>query len=293
MLKRYYTLQEAADYLSEKLEPKMGASDILELAARGSLRLCYWYIGRLMRFEAQEENPFDYQPPSQMGINFRGYIQVPSYAVTPRGGDIELSKVAAFEAIHKTPWPANEVMPAEEYKSWVEPWVYDPVIYAPFYMHGMELDEDGNLVKVGSIERRSLNVPLSECVVPADDLAALVEGGEPEPEIPALVEASKAKRGVSLEALKLYAWPLGNKFKDCDQKLVDALYRSAWVKGAVVCKDPLTVNPALLAFALQDKKKIKTAGFFVAAKQLGNHLSENFPEYFDEYEELIKYEKEL
>lgn len=120
---------------------------------------------------------------------------------------------------------------------------------------------------------------------------ALPEENEPELELSGLIDARKDKRGISLDALKLYAWPLG--VKNGDDKLENALRRSDWLKRAVICKDPLTVNPALLAYALQDKSKNKQAGFFIPAKQLGNHLSENFPEYFDEYEQLISYEKDL
>lgn len=105
------------------------------------------------------------------------------------------------------------------------------------------------------------------------------------------VEANKLRRGVSLDKLKLYSWPLDGKNRD--ESLVNALRRSAWVKQAVVCKDPLTVNPALLAYALQDKSKSKQTGFFIPAKKLSNHLAENFPEYFDEYEDLIEFEKNL
>lgn len=124
-----------------------------------------------------------------------------------------------------------------------------------------------------------------------NELDALLGNEEPIDTIISRVEANKLRRGVSLDKLKLYSWPLDGKNRD--ESLVNALRRSAWVKQAVVCKDPLTVNPALLAYALQDKSKSKQTRFFIPAKQLSNHLAENFPEYFDEYEELIEFEKNL
>lgn len=122
-------------------------------------------------------------------------------------------------------------------------------------------------------------------------LGALLENQEPIDGIAASIEANDNRRGVSLEVLKLYTWPL--IYKNDDEKLVNALRRSKWVERAVVCKDPLTVNPALLAYALQDKAKPKQTGFFIPAKQLGNYLAENFPDFFDEYQELIDFEKSL
>lgn len=124
-----------------------------------------------------------------------------------------------------------------------------------------------------------------------NEFDALLGNEEPIDTIISRVDANKLRRGVSLDTLRLYSWPLDGKNRD--ESLVNALRRSAWVKQAVVCKDPLTVNPALLAYALQDKSKSKQTGFFIPAKQLSNHLAENFPEYFDEYEELIEFEKNL
>lgn len=318
MLKRYYTLQEAADHLTKETGEPISIPDLLELVGDGKVRLCAPYSGSVCAFweelfggrvywaavepyyvrgyfclsgSARSDGEYD----SRVGRSTISFNFVPTEPVEIKDfefsdGDAEKGyREAMAKFASKEPAPASlksaaelkgEELPESEYK------YFETVVYFGGFIDG-----------TGYPKPDYAKISIDACLIPKDDLYALLEGHGIEPEIPALLDAQLDKRGVSLGTLKLYAWPLsdgrGNKIKDGDEKLVNALRRSDWLKRAVVCKDPLTVNPALLAFALQDKSKSKQTGFFIPAKQLGNHLSESFPEYFDEYEQLISYENEL
>ena len=46
MLERYYSIDEAAEFLSKEIGEKISERSVLELAARGLIRLCIWFNGR-------------------------------------------------------------------------------------------------------------------------------------------------------------------------------------------------------------------------------------------------------
>lgn len=83
MLKRYYKLDEAAEFLSAESKHRLSTRDILEIAARGDIRLCFWFQGILSTFE--DLGPLrepEFVPPS---YTFRGYIQIPESSINPEG----------------------------------------------------------------------------------------------------------------------------------------------------------------------------------------------------------------
>lgn len=83
MLKRYYKLDEAAEFLSAESKHRLSTRDVLEIAARGDIRLCFWFGGILSTFE--DIGPLsepEFVPPS---YTFRGYIQIPKISINPEG----------------------------------------------------------------------------------------------------------------------------------------------------------------------------------------------------------------
>lgn len=74
MLKRYYTLAEASEFLArERNEPFIAGRDIVECAARGELRLCFWFDGELGRFAMDER--LAYRLTEGVGA-FIGYLEI-------------------------------------------------------------------------------------------------------------------------------------------------------------------------------------------------------------------------
>lgn len=97
------------------------------------------------------------------------------------------------------------------------------------------------------------------------------------------------KKGVTVSELNLQDWPL---VKGDADSLLNAINRPAkWVKGAISGKYPKLVNPALLAFKIQDKTKNSQIAVAGLAKKLGIHIAEHFPEFYEEYEGMIDYGK--
>jgi hypothetical protein len=108
MLKRYYTVEEAAKFLTSEYKQTVTQMDVLTLARHGDIRLCTWFDDELGLFRDHEDpdNPYweEYGPYS-----FKGYIQISKDAITPNGGEIKFSPVDSIEIISYTGPPIAEV----------------------------------------------------------------------------------------------------------------------------------------------------------------------------------------
>ncbi|MBL8500469.1 MAG: hypothetical protein LZF85_07975 [Nitrosomonas sp.] len=84
MNKNYYTLDEAASFLTDRLDEKFTPDSLLRLAAsrESELDLCMYFHGAL---EFQQENTKEggLWPPFLTSDNFRGYIKIPVDAIHP------------------------------------------------------------------------------------------------------------------------------------------------------------------------------------------------------------------
>ena len=296
MLKRYYTLQEAAKFLTDNSEQEIGATDILELAARGKLRLCSWFAGSLMRFEANEYDSFLYELALQVGINLRGYIEIPSYMVDPKNGEIELTRVAVFETVALSPYfeelggLSRSVMTADDYPSWDNPCQHDPEILAPYFIDPMEISDDGEVTKRGSITPTTLKIAMADCVIPAAALEALLEGRKPEKTIHAIIAERKKSPQVvvGFKELNLNDWPL---MRGENSTLYNAVNKSLpWVKSAIKSNDPKLVYPAMLAILLQQENN--GSSLKANPEKLRAYLKKNFPDCLDDYEAHIDFGKD-
>lgn len=86
MLKRYYTVLEAAEFLSEQTRTSIGSRDVIELAAREDLRFCFWVDKPIQAFDFFETPlPFCYE--------FRGYVQILPIYISPGSKEFEITKI--------------------------------------------------------------------------------------------------------------------------------------------------------------------------------------------------------
>lgn len=161
MLKRYYGLNEAAEFLSSEHKQQIQPSDVLEMAARGEIRLCLWCDGLLAVFEYQE--PVQSPKFLKTAGSFRGYIHMPSSAIAPRGGKHRFEQVFIFD----------EMPPSQEPE---RPSVSYPQ-FLGFVGHQDDLFNMGEAGIRDALASGSLLIPftptIDEIVVPAADLLAL------------------------------------------------------------------------------------------------------------------------
>ncbi len=97
MLKRYYNIKDAADFLNSELKQNLSSFDILEIAARGDIHLCTWFDGLITKFH---DHPFDSILAEDNSIyKFRGYIKIPSEVIKPSGGTFYFESIEIAEDI--------------------------------------------------------------------------------------------------------------------------------------------------------------------------------------------------
>lgn len=164
MLKRYYGLSEAAEFLSAEHKRQISVSDVMEMAARREIRLCLWCDGVLGIFEYQEIGVSTrfLGPP----YSFCGYIGVPARSIAPRGGLPRFDQVFVVEEIH----PPESKMPQL-------PHVDYPQFVGFIGDHESILNMGANGVRSALLNCTLLPVPftpnIDEMVVPAADLLGL------------------------------------------------------------------------------------------------------------------------
>lgn len=307
MLKRYYTLQEAAEYLSGKSDEPISIPDVLELVGDGKARLCAQYSGYVLPFWRDifgsgcfwaRYAPFyvrgcfcvEGAEERHVSRATKSFRLIPIEPVEIK--EFDFSKENLIVAYKKHTDNIGRENPTREQ-------LIDAAQQAGIELSDPELNCYQTTVEFGGFfsgtgwpEVDCKEISIDACLIPRDDLFALANCQVNTPDVLDLVQSNQANRGVLLDALKLYTWPLAAK--NDDEKLITALRRPAkWVQGAIVGKAPLKINPARLAYALQEKTKSRQAGFFLSAKQLGNFLGDNFPDYFDEYTEMIDFDKNL
>lgn len=154
MLKRYYQLTEAADFLSAEHGQLVTKRDLLEMAGRGEVRLCLWFSGAVCEFE--ETNPFDDPIPWGKTHSFRGYVQIPRDWISPNGGTVRFGSTEFVELVYS---PMGDPMPpAVKYPNFYGAYDIDPATGFPVYMPF-----------IGSCD---------DALIPAIDLLALSSAGK-------------------------------------------------------------------------------------------------------------------
>lgn len=333
MLKCYYTIQEAAEYLSAKSNEPISIADVLEFVGDDRLSVCASYSGEVCSFWNTFFGAEDLWAEEQP-IFVRGYFCVnDSYEshITRTSTSFSLDakkpvEVKSFssegedqlelylKAIVKmaSNQPTNEKIRRQAKVKGIELDTIDSQYYETTVSFG------GFFSGSGYPEVFPAIVGLNECLIRKVDLDALLELSNYDPQnllfkytfdfknlnlkdLPktdvcksdasslqeTVPQREIERRGVGLHDLKLHSWPISIGRTDT---ILNALNNSLrWVSGAIVGKRPIFVNPATLAFVIQDATKDKRVQVWGNAKVLGRHLALHFPEFLGEYNEMIEF----
>lgn len=106
MLKRYYSIEEAAEFLTSESGQNITRMDVLTLARHGDIRLYAWVDERL-NLLVIDDDPNHPMADFHDSYHFKGYIQIPKHVITPSGGEVTFSPEDSIEAICGSP-PAAE-----------------------------------------------------------------------------------------------------------------------------------------------------------------------------------------
>jgi len=119
MLKRYYSIEEAAEFLTSEHGQRITHKDVLTLARHGDIRLCTWFDGRvdLCICNDHPEHPTADWTDT---FSFKGYVQIPREKITPSGGEITFSPKNAIEIIAYDGPPLTEVVYPYGFSWWIE-----------------------------------------------------------------------------------------------------------------------------------------------------------------------------
>ena len=148
-MKRYFEVDEAASFLSEKCGQNIRALDVLEAASRGEIRLCIFYAGDLAPFK--EAAPFTERALNGYPFFFRGFVKIPTNVISIYGGDMAFSVTEFVESMvlaHMETPPKLELFES-----------FCPYICSP---------------ETGEAKPVYFNVNLSSAFIPASDLNALL-----------------------------------------------------------------------------------------------------------------------
>lgn len=187
MLKRYYTLKEASDYLSSEHKIRISERDILDLAACRKLRVCTWFNGTLAPFLTCIDSLPDDAIPSGPPLTFRGYIQISRFDLAPNKSKFESSVAGIVEVIDT----ASDMSKAEEENpAW--PWFYTAC--------SQESDS-------GALKQQKIQCDLEDLLVPAIDLLELSPLNSVR--LPVTSPSIRDTSFISIIAAMLAAWPKG------------------------------------------------------------------------------------
>lgn len=149
MLKRYYSINDAADFLNLELKQNLNPSDILEIAARGEIRLCIWFDGLVVAFLYDLPESKAWGPP----YDFRGYIKIPLKVIKPSGGMVFFESIEIAEVV--------KLQPSEEFEL--------PYICSSNFWGTYTCD-----VETGEIKCHEFKTDINDAAIPTEDILALL-----------------------------------------------------------------------------------------------------------------------
>lgn len=149
MLKRYYSINDAADFLNLELKQNLKPSDMLEIAARGKIRLCIWFDGLLLAFLDDFLDPKAWGPT----YDFRGYIKIPTKVIKPSGGEVFFESIEIAEVV--------KLHSSEEFQL--------PYICSANFWGTYTCDAE-----TGEIKCHGFKININEAVIPTEDILALL-----------------------------------------------------------------------------------------------------------------------
>lgn len=178
MVKRYYSLDEAAVYLSEKTGKKVSLRDLFDLIQLRAVRLCCWYAGYITLLHMNEDGY--HGDDIILGFyRFRGYVASDSdlFWVFPpliEGTNSDQKyHVNTCEIIESLGEPLPPARPGECYMVWNRDFPKREYVGQP--IHEVEMLEDPDCKYAGP----SISVYRDSLQIPAVDLESVLSGAIP------------------------------------------------------------------------------------------------------------------
>lgn len=178
MVKRYYSLDEAAAYLSERTDKKVSLRDLFDLIQLRAVRLCCWYAGNIALLHMNEEGY--HGDDIILGFyRFRGYVasDYDLFWVSPpliEGTNSDQTyHVHTCEIIESLGDPLPPALPGESYEVWNRDFPKSEYVGMP--IHEVQMLEDPECKYAGT----SISVCRESLQIPAIDLESVLSGAIP------------------------------------------------------------------------------------------------------------------
>lgn len=158
----YLTIKQAKNFLSERINSKVSKLNLLEMAARGDIKLCVLFDGNVAEFQYKYPNPvcasnWTYKLKS-------AYIKIPSDAVNLKGGIITINSIKIVEVIRNSDYKADHSFYGGGCESL--PKLRNGLFYGAY---------TSDTENVGNVKFAAFEANIDEAVIPKDDLLNLIE----------------------------------------------------------------------------------------------------------------------
>ena len=166
MYKKYYNINEAAKYLTNRSGEEINESDVFYHAAQGSFRLCIW-LERNVAIFGYQSNGYPESAPFVINKKFRGYVQIPKDTIAPNHEDYNILFAEPLEPFKE---PGNAQILSEstaELKKIVRP------IKNPGKYNNRFICSSNNEI-VDNIDYDSIVIKTKEIQIPKQDLLDFV-----------------------------------------------------------------------------------------------------------------------
>ncbi|GJM17082.1 MAG: hypothetical protein DHS20C13_24090 [Thermodesulfobacteriota bacterium] len=181
MLKKYYSLNEAAEFLTKEYEEEITSGDVLDIAMRGDIRLCIWHDGVLGRFKNTETLPTSLRNEPFYSFHFRGYIQIPKIAIIKNSechhSISEFKAMAVTEVVQRLSRQCPKHLEAVKHEFYM-PLIhhdFDETINVPFKVENIESIEIPALDLLDLLPNKAIpNKTIPECNPNQSDKLAIL-----------------------------------------------------------------------------------------------------------------------
>lgn len=126
---------------------------MLEIAARGEIRLCIWFDGLVVAFLDNFLDPRAWGPT----YDFRGYIKIPSKVIKPNGGIVYFESIEIVEVV--------KLQSSEEFQL---PYICSSNFWGTYTCE----------LETGEIKCLEFKTDINDAVIPTEDILALLSKGQ-------------------------------------------------------------------------------------------------------------------
>ncbi|MER0216059.1 MAG: hypothetical protein DU481_07660 [Nitrosomonas sp.] len=156
-LSNYLTIKQAKKFLSDKINRKVSKLALLELAARGDIKLCVLFEGNVAEFQYKHPEPI--RASAFLFKLKNALIKIPPESINLRGGIVHIIPIEIIEAVINSDYKAAHPY----YGGGCE----NLPRIQPGYFYGAYTSDPEN---AGKIKFATLEANIDEAVIPTQDL---------------------------------------------------------------------------------------------------------------------------